>query len=363
MSQGDDADTDKQHEPSQKKLDDARKKGDIPKSVDLTTSAAYVGVLIATVAIGGKSMSELGSMFANLIAFSDDYSADWLNGGGLELSGTLVGKTGGILAVWFAIPAIVALLSVLAQRGFVVAPDKIQPKLSRISPISNAKNKYGISGLFEFFKSFLKLTIYSVAIGYFLYQKSDQIIATANFDPGTAVLVLSELSIQFLAIVVVISFSIGILDWLFQRQEHTRKNRMSRKELTDENKQSEGDPHMKQQRRQKGYDIATNQMLADVPEADVVIVNPTHYAVALKWSRKPGSAPECVAKGTDEIAAKIREIASANAVPIQSDPPTARALYATVEIGQEIHPDHFQAVAAAIRFAENVRKRAKAWLP
>ena len=132
---------------------------------------------------------------------------------------------------------------------------------------------------------------------------------------------------------------------------------MSRKEMTDEAKEQEGDPHVKQQRRQKGYEIAMNQMLADVPDADVVVVNPTHYAVALKWDRLQGGAPICVAKGVDDIAARIRETANENNVPIHRDPPTARALYATVDIGEQILPEHYRAVAASIRFAEKMRAK------
>jgi len=138
-----------------------------------------------------------------------------------------------------------------------------------------------------------------------------------------------------------------------------RNNRMSHQEMRDEIKQSEGDPYMKQSRRQRGYDIATNRMLVDVPKADVVIVNPSHYAVALRWDRSAGSAPRCVAKGTDEVAARIREVAMAAGVPIQRDPPTARALHASVAIGAEIRPEHYRAVAAAVRFAETMRARAR----
>lgn len=116
---------------------------------------------------------------------------------------------------------------------------------------------------------------------------------------------------------------------------------------------------MKQQRRQKGVEIAMNQMLAAVPDADVIVVNPTHYAVALKWDRSVGGAPECIAKGVDEIAARIRERAQENAIPIHSDPPTARALFSSVEIGEQIPRDHYEAVAAAIRFADRIKKMAR----
>ena len=127
----------------------------------------------------------------------------------------------------------------------------------------------------------------------------------------------------------------------------------------DEVKHSEGDPHIKQQRRQRAVEIAMNQMLSDVPDAGCRDRQPTHYAVALKWDRLSSGAPVCVAKGIDEIAARIREVAAENAVPIHSDPPTARALHASVDIGDEISPDHYVPVAAAIRFAEAVRR--KAW--
>jgi len=135
---------------------------------------------------------------------------------------------------------------------------------------------------------------------------------------------------------------------------------MSYQDIKDEHKNSEGDPHTKQQRQRRGQEIATNRMLLDVPDADVIIVNPTHFAVALKWEKQPGTAPECVAKGTDEVAAKIREVAATNGVPIHRDAGTARAIYATVEIGQEIEVKHYKAVAAAINFAETIRKKSKA---
>jgi len=352
-------DTEKEHEPSQKKLDDARKKGDIPKSVDLITASGYGGLLIAMIAIGSSTLGDLSQLFASMLDKSDSLAVDWLSGAGTSLSAQLILASGVSLIGWFVFPFIAVIAAILAQQAFVVAPDKLIPKASRISPLSNVKNKFGRAGLFEFFKSFLKLLIYSFFLGVFLYWNVDEIVANVNFEPATVLISLSKLTVEFLAIVLVIAATLGTIDLVFQKKEHVRKNRMSRKEMTDESKESEGDPHMKQERRQRGLDIATNQMLSDVPEADVVVVNPTHFAVALKWARTPGSAPKCVAKGVDEVAAKIREIANENAIPIHSDPPTARALFASVEIGDEVAPDHYEAVAAAIRFAESLRKKAR----
>lgn len=221
------------------------------------------------------------------------------------------------------------------------------------------KNKFGRQGLFEFFKSTTKLVIYSVILGFFLSAQIDRILGSIRLPPPLIIAELGRMVVGLASIVLLVALVLGGIDYLWQSAEHTRKNRMSRKEMTDEHKQAEGDPVMKQQRRQRAQELALNKMLADVPTADVVIVNPTHFSVALKWDRTAGAAPICVAKGVDEIAARIRELAHENAVPLHSDPPTARALHASVDIGQEITPDHYQAVAAAIRFAETVRQKAR----
>ncbi|MGC8201125.1 EscU/YscU/HrcU family type III secretion system export apparatus switch protein [Aliiroseovarius sp. PTFE2010] len=355
MAEGEDED--KQYEPSQKKLDDARKKGEVPRSTDLTTAAAYGGFIIAAAALGQSSMMSLGSVLQGLVGKADSAAQLMFEGSGQVLAGGIMLDVLWAIAPLFLIPALFALVSTIAQKSFVVAPQKLAPKLSRISVLSNAKNKFGRSGLFEFAKSFFKLSIYGLVLGVYLWTKIPQILATLSLSPGMVTVVLLKLVMNFLLIVLAIAGAIGAVDFLWQYSEHMRKNRMSRKEMTDEQKQAEGDPHVKQQRRQRGYEIAMNQMLADVPTADVIVVNPEHYAVALKWDRGAGSAPVCVAKGVDEIAARIRELANENGIPIHRDPPTARALHASVEIGQEIHPEHYAAVAAAIRFAEDMRKK------
>ncbi len=268
-------------------------------------------------------------------------------------------RIGGALLPLVAIPALLAILALIAQRGLIVAPDKLAPTLSRISIVKGFGNKFGRNGLFEFAKSTVKLILYSIVLALVLTDQFPRIMGTVLMSPGPVTTELLQLCMRLLAIVLLVAIVLGAVDYLWQRAEHLRKHKMSRKEVMDEHKQSEGDPTMKQHRRQMGYSLAMNRMLADVPEADVIIVNPTHYAVALKWEKGKGRAPVCVAKGVDEIAARIREIATLAAIPIHSDPPTARALHATVEIGDQIRPDHYRAVAAAIRFAESMRQRAR----
>ncbi len=359
MSKAQEDEGDKQYEPTQKKLDEARKRGEVPRSVDLTTAAGYGGVLLAGAALGPGAMQGLGVALSVPLDRAAGLSGLVFEGSGTVVAGGLILAITGAVWPFFVLPAALALLSVLAQRGFVVAPSKLAPKLSRISPISGIANKFGRSGLFEFGKSFAKLLLYSVVLGVYLSRQMPRILGLMALSPGQIAAELGRLCLGLMAIVLVVALSLGAIDLVFQRAEHLRKNRMSRKELTDETKESEGDPHLKQQRRQRGIEIAMNQMLSDVPKADVVIVNPTHFAVALAWDKGSGRAPHCLAKGVDEIAARIREIAAESAVPIQSDPPTARALHATMDIGDEIAPEHYRAVAAAIRFAEKIRRKAR----
>ncbi|CUH79703.1 flagellar biosynthesis protein FlhB [Tropicibacter naphthalenivorans] len=349
----------KSHEPSQKKLDDARKKGEIPRAADLNTAMAYLGMLICCTALGSYSLMRFGDALMPLIEQPDRLTELFFGDGAQTIAGSVM--TAGMAPAMplLLVPGLFVIFTLFATRSFVFSGEKLIPKMNRISPISNAKNKFGRRGLFEFFKSFVKLTVYSILLAVFLRSQLNDITGTIRANPTEIMVLLTRLMLRFLSIVVLIAASIGALDYFFQRAEHMRKHRMSHKEMQDEAKEAEGDPYLKAHRRGRAQELAMNQMMADVPEADVIIVNPTHYAVALKWSRAPGSAPSCVAKGVDEIALKIREIADENDVPIHSDPPTARALYATTEIGDEISTDHYRPVAAAIRFADSMRAKAR----
>lgn len=357
---GQDDDSDKSFDPTPQKLLDARKKGEIAKSTDLQTAAGYAGLTLAFLAVGGQVVTSFGSHLQAILDRSSELADVLFAGGPSPIMGGIFWNVALSLAPIFLLPGLAVLGAILAQRAFVVAPTKLQPKLSRISLLQNAKQKFGRGGLFEFAKSFVKLVIYSTCLAIFLNARMPEMISVIHSAPGAVVMMLAELCTSFLLIVVLVSASLGGVDALWQHQEHIRKNRMSRKEVMDETKNAEGDPHLKQERRARGQAIATQQMIAQVPEADVIIVNPTHYAVALKWTRSAGTAPVCIAKGVDEIALRIREVAQEAAVPIHSNPPTARALHAVTNIGDEISPDHYEAVAAAIRFADEMRIKAKA---
>lgn len=356
MSHEDEAE--KEHDPSQRKLDEARRRGEVARSADLGVAAGYGGLLAVAAAGGAASLSAIGGAGMVLLDQAEALAPLVLAGGSAPAAG-FAGAVALAAAPWFAAPALLVLAALFAQRALIFAPEKLRPRLSRIDPIATAKQKFGRNGLFEFAKSFAKLVLIAALLGWFMAGHLPHILAAQHLDPALATALLLGLVRDFLFLVLVTAAVLGAADYLWQHFEHRRRNRMSRKELTDEMKESEGDPHVKGRRRQRAWDIATNRMLAEVPQADVVIVNPTHYAVALKWRRGSRRAPVCLAKGTDEVAARIRAAAAGAGVPIHSDPPTARALHASVQIGREILPEHYRAVAAAIRFAERMRRRAR----
>ena len=349
-------DIEKEHEPTQKRLEDARRQGDVARSADLSTAAAYGGLLAAVVTIGPVLLTGFAQQAASYLDRLADPQA-------LPPTSSVLFARMASLALPFSAlilaPAGLVLVALMAQRAIVIAPDRIRPKLSRIDPIANAGHKFGRGGLVEFLKSAVKFALTGLVLAIILSRHGSEIVASQALAAGQVSILLGRMVVEFIGATAAVTGVIAAGDWLWQWFELRRRNRMSRQDLVDEHKQSEGDPHFKQARRQRAHSIATNRMIHDVAKADVVIVNPTHFAVALRWQRRSGRAPICVAKGVDEVAARIRERAAECGVPLRSDPPTARALHAAIDVGGEVRPEHYAPVAAAIRFAEDMRRRAR----
>lgn len=350
---------DKPFDATPRKLEQAREQGEIVRSADLNTAVVYGGFLLFGALLAPWLFDTLGRLTEVSLDHASDLAALMTAPGG---AGVAFGVTWPAVLPGLALlvaPALLLVLALVAQRGIVFSPDKLAPKLSRISPIENAKQKFGAEGLFQFAKSAVKLVLVSVILALYLWARADPVLNAIHLTPGQIIGSLTRLTLEFVAVFFALSLVIGVVDWAWEWRRLLFRNRMSYQELRDETKASEGDPYLKQERRQRGQLIATNRMMTDVPRADVVVVNPTHYAVALAWQRGRGQVPVCVAKGTDAVAARIREVAAENGVPVFSDPPTARALFAALEVGDPITPDLFRAVAAAIRFADAIRARAK----
>lgn len=340
----------KPHDPTQKRIDDARREGQIARSQDMLTAAAYAGFVLAALAFGPAALQEAGQIGTAFL--------EWP-----ERGQTLLAIPAMLAAIlpFLLLPGAFVLALLLAQRGLLFTPGNLRPRLSRIDPISTAKHKFGPDGLFDFGKSLLKMAVIGLLLFALLRGEAEEILVASALAPGPGMLWMLRLLLRFLAFILALAIVIGAMDFLWQLARHRIRLRMSRQELVDEHRESEGDPQARAARRQRAQEIAMNRMLADLPKADVVIVNPTHYAVALQWQRETGLAPICLAKGVDEIALKIREGAQAHGVPIHHDPPTARALFATVEIGDPIAPEHYRPVAAALRFAQAMRRKARGW--
>lgn len=359
MSSTEDDSAEKSHQPTPQKLDEARKKGDVPRSQDLNAVAAYTGLFIAVALSGVYAAQKTGTVFTAFFERADTLAPLMLSAGGAGLSLGGVGEAVAGIAPLYILPFVAVLLCVLAQRAFIFAPQKLEPKLSRLNPIQQAKNRFGLTGIFEFSKASVKVLVIAIILGIYLLAENDRIIGLVRATPSAVPTEMMRIAIGLLAQIIVVTLAIGAVDYLWQRFDHERKLMMSFREVKEEAKRSEGDPQLKAQRRERAQEIATNRMMLDVPKADVIMVNPTHYSVALKWDRQKGTAPKVTAKGVDSVAMMIREKAMEAGVPIHSDPPGTRAIYSMVEVGQEIDPDHYHAAAAAIRFADALRKKVK----
>lgn len=352
-----DSDAEKPFDATERRLEQAREKGDIPRAPELSAALAVTGLTAALIVTGGKGVIGFASLLTRFLA-----APDRLSSGASLARGPIAGLASRALETLlpvFIIPGGLVLALLIATRAIIFSPDKLAPRLSRIFSAEGFFKKLGPTGLVDAAKGLVKFAIVGGAAAFAVWANLGAILAAERLPAAQALALMARIAVQMMLHIAAAWLVLGVLDLLWQRFDFLKRQRMTRQELLDEMKESEGDPHAKHQRRRRGQEIAMNQMIADVAKTDVVIVNPTHYAVALKWNRASRQAPVCLAKGTDEVAARIRAAAMQAGVPVHSDPPTARALHAQIDIGQEIHPDHYKAVAAAIRFAEAMRKRAR----
>ena len=345
----------KTHEASSQKLERARRKGELVRSQDAQTAAAYLGLSLAVLGLGSWSALYLGETLMAFLSRPAELVELFEGPSGQAIAAEIFGRIGAAVVPVILFPAALIIVLLLSQRAIVLAPEKLLPKWSRLSPIQNAKQKYGPTGLFEFLKSAVKLTAVGVVLAVSVIAEFDRLPAYVHLEARFIPELLSRQFWNIITGVLILAFIVAIADFLWQRHSHRKKMRMTHQEVKDESKQSEGDPHVRASRRERARAIANNRMLNDVKTADVVITNPSHYAVALRWTRKEHHVPVCVAKGVDEMAKRIRLRAEQAGVPIHEDPPTARSIHALVDVGLPVETQHYKAVAAAIVFADKLR--------
>jgi flagellar biosynthetic protein FlhB len=343
----------KTEDPTARKLEKGRERGQVAISQEVGHWGILLGGAAGVLFLAPWMMRQLTLTSKALIEQAGTLPTDgpYLNRLFAQVSWEMLI----VLAPILGLLVTIALGLQLAQSGFIWAPERVEPDLHKLSPVRGLKRLFSLRSLVEFTKGIVKLTLVAaVAFGLALPVLSDLAIIPAK-DVGVALdrthLIAIRLAVGTIAVLTVIAG----LDYAYQKYSFLRQMRMTKQELKDEHKQTEGDPMVRARIRRIRTERARRRMMAKVPKADVVITNPTHYAVALEYKMETMPAPRLVAKGVDSLAKRIREVAEENEVPIVENPPLAQALYATVDLDEEIPTEHYKAVAEVIGYVMRLK--------
>lgn len=357
MSDTNDAEA-KTEEPTARKLERARERGDVPKTQDLGQVASLAAVASVVAIAGGMLVRNLADKLVPFLARAGDMTVRG-DGGGQVAHQALMAALPILVAV-MAAAALAGVAGNLVQTGFLITPERLRPDLSKLNPLSGFKRVFGLDGLIHFAKSLVKVAATVAVAWWVLKPHVPDLLNLAQLEPSAVLPFTADILKRLVFAILGLMAIVAGADWFVQRQRFMARMRMTKEELKEDYRQSEGDPHVKAKQKQKRAEAARRRMMQAVPGATVVIANPTHFAVALKYEQGEDAAPICVAKGVDSIALKIREIAEEAGVPVIEDPPLARALYAAVEIDDTIPQAHYEAVAKIIGFVLNAGRRAVA---
>ena len=347
MSEGPDRES-KTEDATPRKLEQAREKGDGVKTMDLgsfATLAASSGVVLA---LGGWLSRNMVSQLTPFFSHPQDMI---LQGhGGVEIFRyAMMAAAPALLIVMLATGVSGAAANVL-QSGLRLTPEKLKPDFSKLSLAKGMERMFGPDALMAFVKSLVKVAMTGAIAWWVLKPFLPQFSSLSALDPMAMLPFCIEILKRLVFSVAALTLCVAAADWLWQRQRFLARMWMTKEEVKEDYKSTEGDPHVKARQKQLRHQAARRRMMQAVPDATVVVMNPTHYAVALKYEQGEDAAPTCVAKGLDTLALKIRSVAEEAGVPVIEDPPLARALYAAVDIDDMIPPAHYEAVAKIIGF-------------
>lgn len=352
-----DSDQERTEEPTGKKLEDARQKGQIARSKEIGTTVVLMTSAIALLMYGDDLAKALMTIFKRLFSLNRDEAFDttkmfsvWV-----EVASTVLWP----MSMIFIMILIAAFIGNILLGGYNLAWDAALPKFSKMSPMKGFKRMFGTQALVELVKALLKfLLIASMAAGLIWSYFKEILHLSQESVPNSIVHSVTILAWMFLALASILII-IAVIDGPFQKYNHIKQLRMTKQEIKDEYKNQEGDPQVKGRIRRAQREISQRRMMAEVPNADVIVTNPTHYAVALKYDTEKAGAPYVIASGIDEIAQHIRTIAKENGVPIVESPMLARALYHTTEINQQIPDQLFIAVAQVLAYVFQLKQYQK----
>ena len=341
--------------PTPRRREEARKQGQTSRSQDLTAAAVLLAGLYGIKILAGTLKDRLSALLVGNILAVGEVDKTAVPSTGMNVLGILVD----ILPPLLGVMALAALVTSVIQGGFMFVPGLLTPKLERVNPISGTKKILSKQGLIRLGKSFAKLLAVGLTGWMVIRGHLEELAGLGALDLVPAISLLMGLVWELLFKSTMALLGLGILDWLWERRRFLNSIRMSKEEIKEENRQSEGDPHVRGQIRSRRMQFL-QQMMKDVPRADVVVTNPTHFAVALKYNPEEATAPMVLAKGQDYLALRIRELARESGVPVLENPPLARALYKLTPVGREIPPELYVAVAEVLAFVFRLKNRGAA---
>ncbi len=351
----------KTEEPTAKKLSDARNEGQVAKGKDLTSAVMLLVlfmVLRFTVGNMGegfiecfnKNYTQIGDLFTSTHGeYNMQYTIALIQSAALDMLKLLI--------PFFGIGFIIAIVIELAQVKWKPTSKPLQPKLSKFNPINGIKRMFSVRTLVSLIKQVVILVVIFIVVYNKLKSRMSDIYMLYDIPLISAIMLLGDIIFDIGTVICVIYTIIGIADYVFEKRKFRKDMMMTKQEVKDEWKNTEGNPEVKNKIRQKMSEVSRRRMMQAVPEADVVITNPTHFAVALKYEQNKGRAPVVVAKGEDYLAAKIKEAARENNIEIVENKPLARMLYYNVELDEEIPPELYQAVAEVLAFVYNIKNK------
>ena len=345
----------KTEEPSERKIEKAREEGDTAVSQDAKSFIMFLGMLAVIWMVIPLMFRWFYGYSIKFIEMPENLPTDAAHIQRLLISSCVALLK--ILSIPFAIFIIFGITASVSQTGFIYAPKKLAPNWNKLNIFAALPNFINMKKIVESLKGLLKICIIAY-IGIFVVKPY---IPQTNLLPTMSLLGILEfihkIVVLLIFTVVIAIFLLAAADYLYQRYSYLKKLRMTKQELKDEYKQMEGDPLIKSRIRQVRMERARHRMMENVPRADVVVVNPTHYAVAMEYKMEEMDAPVVVAKGVDHLALRIREVAEEHEIPIVENPPLARALFASVEVDQAIPPEHFKAVAEVIGYVMQLKNQ------
>lgn len=345
----------KTEQPTSKKLSESKKKGQVAKSQDLNASIILLVSAILMVIFADRSVQKICEF---LYVSYTDYIHYSLNERNVQsLFGIYIYNFFRVTGIAFGVIMVMGVTANLIQSGFIFSLEPLKPNLNKLNPIEGFKNLFSKRTAFNLIKTLLKFILIGVVAFGFIKDNIDKIFSVSGIGVFALFGFVKETIFQLIIRVIAVMLILGIIDFIFQKYDHKKRLRMTKHEVKEEWKQSEGDPMIRSMRKQKQRQMSMNRMMAEVSDASVVITNPTHLAIALRYEENVDEIPIVIGKGADHIAGKIREIAKESDIPIIENKPLAQVLYKQVDIGEEVPPSLYQAVAEILAVVMRIKKK------